>query len=834
MTRHSFEKPNGYLDKIPALRLNTYYKLHDLSTIHHVSEAILKDPGNLVVFIDLKVLLFWYRFFVIKDLKLMCRYHGIHYSSTNKEGLVELLSGHKCGFKCDGIAYIFKSLPTARRYVLAHFMPNSQGSLLPEARPSKYSKHISTPITETILTLEDASECKDHNADEMQHLHPLDDEHKLKIVADWQDKVNTENLVFYVCAACAKKITKSMMVLIDGNAINLFLLRNDFLPKELIPTQYNFHAYKRAILSPKGLQSSEVVGQMRLCTRCDTSLRNGNMPKFALANWLYYASDRLPSEVKEAFNSSTIFDRMLTSRARSNNICCKFNTGGNAGPALVGEGSDKPEVLSNACKGIRGNVMVAPLDIVRMNEVLPPSSSTIRDTMCAVFVGNCIPSHTNIKAYSPILVRKSRVKTIIQFLLSSNPYYRPTQNFRFSQDNLNALFDSTEEEDVPVSVTIGHLPMNDAIAGSTSDYTSRNEEDDVSLNSAAEQILMENVGYTDGDDTPASYRAMKILALGHCLQGKPFLVSGKGDRPVPDFCNPAIMTWLFPHLDPWGIGGFYHPCRIIKISMEEQVSHLLMIDNSPFERDSEFAFVFYNIIRKAAVAKSLRFTVPFKTHKRIIADLLRVDPVVLAHLSKECTRDALYKPANEEERLAFKLLAILGTIARHIPGSDGYKLNMRNEIRSLIYYRGTPTLFITLNPSDVDNPIVRLYSGEDVNLEDLSRGEGLDSWRRRLLAANNPAACALYFDLTIKKFISVILRYGKNERGLYGYCTAYYATVEAQGKGTLHCHMLVWLKAPRCYNLSHQRIVSQQRAPSRHRGWRPRPRRSLHCSSYPL
>ncbi|KAH6904030.1 hypothetical protein BKA70DRAFT_1038873, partial [Coprinopsis sp. MPI-PUGE-AT-0042] len=30
--------------------------------------------------------------------------------------------------------------------------------------------------------------------------------------------------------------------------------------------------------------------------------------------------------------------------------------------------------------------------------------------------------------------------------------------------------------------------------------------------------------------------------------------------------------------------------------------------------------------------------------------------------------------------------------------------------------------------------------------------------------------------------------------GLYGKCTAYFGTVEAQGRGSLHCHMLIWLE----------------------------------------
>ena len=40
----------------------------------------------------------------------------------------------------------------------------------------------------------------------------------------------------------------------------------------------------------------------------------------------------------------------------------------------------------------------------------------------------------------------------------------------------------------------------------------------------------------------------------------------------------------------------------------------------------------------------------------------------------------------------------------------------------------------------------------------------------------------------------MILRYGDPEGGLFGHCSAYYAMVEAQGRGTLHCHMLVWLE----------------------------------------
>ncbi|KAI0723583.1 hypothetical protein C8Q76DRAFT_572672, partial [Earliella scabrosa] len=46
----------------------------------------------------------------------------------------------------------------------------------------------------------------------------------------------------------------------------------------------------------------------------------------------------------------------------------------------------------------------------------------------------------------------------------------------------------------------------------------------------------------------------------------------------------------------------------------------------------------------------------------------------------------------------------------------------------------------------------------------------------------------------ISNFVNIILRYDRPGGGLFGTCSAYYGTVEAQGRGTLHCHMLIWIK----------------------------------------
>lgn len=77
-----------------------------------------------------------------------------------------------------------------------------------------------------------------------------------------------------------------------------------------------------------------------------------------------------------------------------------------------------------------------------------------------------------------------------------------------------------------------------------------------------------------------------------------------------------------------------------------------------------------------------------------------------------------------------------------------------------------------------------MLAGEDINLEDALRGEDLPKFRRQILAAKNPHATAMFFDTFINAFLHVIVRYGREQRGLFGKCIAYYGTVEAQGRET--------------------------------------------------
>ncbi|KAJ8473925.1 hypothetical protein ONZ51_g7564 [Trametes cubensis] len=235
-----------------------------------------------------------------------------------------------------------------------------------------------------------------------------------------------------------------------------------------------------------------------------------------------------------------------------------------------------------------------------------------------------------------------------------------------------------------------------------------------------------------------------------------------------------------------------------------------MVEGSPFRNDPDFAFVYYNIRQKKAVLDSVQFRVSASQRDAVVSELLKVDVKTLDKLVNALDKDPRYKLQNDKETAILSLLQRVNTVSHDLPGSNGYKVMLRNQIRALINHKGTPTLFVTLNPADREHPLVEMYAGNEVDIVEKMRGEELSSWSRTVLAARNPLACARFFHKMISEFIRIVLRFGRPGKGLFGTCDAYYGTVEAQGRGTLHCHMLIWLRGHPSPQVLRDKMVSSE------------------------
>lgn len=79
----------------------------------------------------------------------------------------------------------------------------------------------------------------------------------------------------------------------------------------------------------------------------------------------------------------------------------------------------------------------------------------------------------------------------------------------------------------------------------------------------------------------------------------------------------------------------------------------------------------------------------------------------------------------------------------------------------------------------------------DIRIQDW---QVMSSFDCTAFVAHHLAVAVLFFDKMLRGFLDVIVKAGGRSLGLFGVCEAYYRMVEVQGRGTLHCHLLLWLK----------------------------------------
>ncbi|KAJ7699722.1 hypothetical protein B0H16DRAFT_1349049, partial [Mycena metata] len=292
---------------------------------------------------------------------------------------------------------------------------------------------------------------------------------------------------------------------------------------------------------------------MDVCVPCKSALKKNQQPLDALANFQYYARDELPAGVKDAFEQASLYDLMMVSRNRATRVTHMFCEKPDA------KGHDKIRAFSQGYS--KGNVAIFPQDTATVRPLLPPPRGEIKEAMCSLFIGpTSVPTRANINDLRPVLVSKTRVQKMIDFLLTENAQYI-TSGVQYSKDNLDDLFPEDTEEAFPSAVEICCLtdkvdpvPEGYAARGDKSAHgTVHVEEDDGTL-------VLDAVGFTVGDNTPRDHRDMKAAAVAWCLDKKNFIKMQMGSKFMSDQ-DPGLLTFTFPALDPWGIGGFHEPNR---------------------------------------------------------------------------------------------------------------------------------------------------------------------------------------------------------------------------------------------------------------------------------
>ena len=133
-------------------------------------------------------------------------------------------------------------------------------------------------------------------------------------------------------------------------------------------------------------------------------------------------------------------------------------------------------------------------------------------------------------------------------------------------------------------------------------------------------------------------------------------------------------------------------------------------------------------------------------------------------------------------------------------GSDQSRYQLRSQMWSTSIYLSPPSLWITINPCDLHDPIAQLFAGENIDMDKFSALAGPDKDACTRNIPEDPYAAAKFFHFLIKTILETLFGIKVtpyqicSTKGIYGRVAGYFGAVESQGHGTLHLHIILWLK----------------------------------------
>ena len=193
----------------------------------------------------------------------------------------------------------------------------------------------------------------------------------------------------------------------------------------------------------------------------------------------------------------------------------------------------------------------------------------------------------------------------------------------------------------------------------------------------------------------------------------------------------------------------------------------------------------FNVLqrRTACFHAHLMTTRPyFQQSAQLIESLRSADvTTALVNISK-----GIY--SNTADQRISALMKHVRIIGGHVQGSAHSRSSLRTKIHSLCFYLGLPSLFVTINPADIRSPVALYFAGINLDLDKILPEALGTTYERAQIIATHPVATAKFFNCLIKNILkSLVLG------GVLGPTKGYFGTVESQGRGSLHLHLLIWL-----------------------------------------
>ncbi|KAH7902831.1 hypothetical protein BJ138DRAFT_1200608 [Hygrophoropsis aurantiaca] len=289
-------------------------------------------PYIVARFLNLKDLLENFQYINVPSLSLLAARHSVSLPSRSlKASIIKALYRHRCNSSCEAINVLFKALKTDRRSSARMELEDDDSV---SARSQKATgkrrernriaqgkaRALDAPPSFPGASLRSSPPSALSNECDSGPPQPISRDLRREIIEEWQTLMSADAVAQGTCGVCGYSLPKNQLCWREPDEIDFNLLRNPHLSADVIPNDYNFDAYHRAILHRLGLFDVNHLNKLRVCSQCWNSLSVKKQPRNALANFQYYAHCRLPIDVKNSIDNASQFDKLLVARCRASKI----------------------------------------------------------------------------------------------------------------------------------------------------------------------------------------------------------------------------------------------------------------------------------------------------------------------------------------------------------------------------------------------------------------------------------------------------------------------------------------------------------------------------------
>jgi hypothetical protein len=259
----------------------------------------------------------------------------------------------------------------------------------------------------------------------------------------------------------------------------------------------------------------------------------------------------------------------------------------------------------------------------------------------------------------------------------------------------------------------------------------------------------------------------------------------RSSTPANEILNQELILGLFPTLFPYGCGAPHDLSRPVSVSLNQHIQYLLTYDDHRFEKHYSFIFVLFNMIQRRQACYNASLTASRPYFRSIASDLQTLTSKEIEMTLNSIAKNKLSCVTDSRINM---LMNQIKTVGGHVMGSAYSRSNLRTQIHALIYSQGLPSIFMTINPADIHSRVVLYFAGVNLDLDEILPDTIPSTFQRAQIVASHPVATARFFNVLISSILGSLVK-----NGVLGPTKAYFGTVESQGRGSLHLHILLWL-----------------------------------------